>query len=261
MKLTTRLHLGSRWRMTTENLNLHRLDTESFTFSYRWQRRAFWEWSDIQESILQNLFSQPVSTGIWTLLCEQHPYEVTRNWINKKAVMYVGTLTSGNVCQKEWMSCYIEMERKCGNRRMAGKIRRKTKCQSIRNSKPIHIYINMYLYTHTCTSTPTNTSVKLHILSFKGSTRQPNVEKYQIFKLLTFWDSRLLGCDAASLGSCFPTFLWNFQNQSPSWRGITPQLHHCTNLKILLYFISISQLNISGSGNEQHSVMLYCGSF
>jgi hypothetical protein len=39
------------------------------------------------------------------------------------------------------------MERKCSNRRMAGEIR-KTKYQSIRNPKPIHIFINTYVYTH-----------------------------------------------------------------------------------------------------------------
>jgi hypothetical protein len=121
------------------------------------------------------------------------------------------------------LSCCTEMERKCSNRRRAREIR-KTKYQSIRNPKPIHIYIS--------TSTPTNTSVKLHILSLKGSTLHPNVEKHQIFKLLTFWDSSLLRCDAP----CFLTFLWKFENQSPSSHGITPQLHHCTNLKTLLYF-------------------------
>ena len=99
------------------------------------------------------------------------------------------------------MSCYTEMERKCSNRRMAGEIR-KTKYQSIRNLKPIHIYTHTHARarahtpTHTHTSTPRNTRVKLHILSLKWSTRHPNVEKHQIFKLLhfgtpVFWDVML----------------------------------------------------------------------
>ena len=87
----TSVKVGNDWNCTSAKpLCLQEVDMESITLVYRWQRRAFWGWRDMWERVGQNLFFQPISMGIWTLLCEQHLCEFTGNGMSKKAVMYVG---------------------------------------------------------------------------------------------------------------------------------------------------------------------------
>ena len=97
------------------------------------------------------------------------------------------------------------MERKCSNRRMAGEIR-KTKYQSIRNLKPIHIHTHTHARAHTHPHTHTQAHPETQEWSYT-SYHLSGPHAIQMWRSIRYSNFYILGLQSSGMWCCITGFM------------------------------------------------------